>query len=302
MSKEHILKNLKHLPFGGAGSVETPERQEQVNQYIANAIGKQYDTTIMAQYLDRYQEWLRSSKLNTLSGLDAFQVAAQSAGTTEGFDKFYLRNRSRRMRCFKGEYMYHAATWKNGFEDWAFIEDEPLDSNDAVVMSMPFSDSGEVHPDADRVIDECGTLGIPVLIDSAFWGLSSGIEFNYDRPAITDITFSLSKSIPVSHLRIGMRLTREDMDDALLVYKSTSYTNRLAAAVGLQVLDDITPDWNYENYAELQHKFCDELGVVPSKSVLFGLDHSGVWEQYNRGRDTSRLCFFRQLANGALGA
>jgi hypothetical protein len=297
--KPPALPNLKHLPFGGAGAVESEQLLDIIHSFVHLGVCNLSNTQVHHEFIKKYNDWIRSSQLNKLEGLDAFPVSAYSQGTTEAFDKFYMKHRTRRFRVFQGEYMYHVGSWKNGF-DWAYMEHDRLESKDAVIMSLPFSDTGEVHPKTQETLDRCAELGIPVLIDCAFFGLCKGIEFNLDQPAITDITFSLSKCLPAAPLRIGMRLTRKDDDDSLLIYNKTNYVNRIGAAVGLRILDYITPDSNWERWHETQEYFCQQLGVRPSSTVIFGIDKSGVHQQYNRGQDTSRLCFYRHMASGKL--
>ena len=299
MSTKPALPNLKTLPYGGASSVISPLTAMVVKQYIQENSLAFSSENIQQRFLTRYQEWIKESQLNKLTGLDAFPVAAQSSGTTEGFDKFYLDNATKRFRCFKGEYFYHQAAWRNYF-NWSFIEDGPIQENDAIVISMPFSDSGEEHPSTKEVLDEAAKLGVPVLIDCAFFGICQDIEFNFDHPAIHTITFSLSKTYPVAHLRIGMRLTRQDDDDALLVLTKTKYTNRLSAGVGLDILNTITPDWNVSMYAETQKKLCSQLGIEPSKTVIFGVDRNDKYPEYNRGMKSNRLCLSKYLEVGTL--
>lgn len=297
--KPPALPNLKHLPFGGAGAVETQQLLDTVNSFVQLSVANLADTTIHYKFCEKYNHWIRSSQLNTLSGLDAFPVAVYSQGTSEAFDKFYMKHRTRRFRIFQGEYMYHVGSWKNNF-DWAYIEHDELKLNDAVVISLPFSDTGEIHPLTQHTLNRCADLGIPVLIDCAFYGLCQGIVFDLDQPAITDITFSLSKCLPVAHLRIGMRLTRKDDDDGLLIHHKTNYINRIGASVGIRILNHITPDSNWEKWHSTQQLFCEKLKVRLSNTVIFGIDESGVYQQYNRGRDTNRLCFYRHMASGKL--
>jgi hypothetical protein len=218
---------------------------------------------------------------------------AYSNGTTESFDKFYLKNATRRFRCFRGEYMYHRVAWRNYFPDWAFIDDEPIREGDAVVCSMPFADIGDCHPNFNKeFLDDCHAKGVPVLIDAAFYGIVGGLEFDFDHPAITDITFSLSKTFPVNYIRIGIRFTRVDDDDSLLVYHKTQYVNRLGAAIGLQFMNKWTCDDIYNTYRIRQIDWCERMGLTPSKSVIFGLDYNHRYDHYNRGlTDSNRLCF-----------
>lgn len=295
------MANLKTLAFGGAGPVVDPDLKTVVYDIIQDCCDQDIlnDLTVQPRFLDCYQQWVRNSRGNSLQGLDQFPVAAYANGTTEGFDKFMLRNHGRRFRCFRGEYMYHPAAWRNYFPEWCRIEDAPLAENDAVVISMPFSDTGEIHLDTLSVLDQCDRLGIPVLIDSAFFGICHDIEFDYDRPCITDITFSLSKTFPVANLRIGMRLTRKDDDDSLMVHNKTNYNNRLSAGVGLGLLKQYSADYNVEKWKSRQEIFCQELGAIPSRSVIFGLG-GPEFLKYNRGGPSNRLCFSRYLYQGHL--
>ena len=301
-SIQPAMNNLKILNFGGASSVVDPTMLSAVYDIIfdlANQSQFLNDLEIQNKFLLQYQSWIQATQLNSLSGLDKFSIAAFANGTTEGFDKFYLKNSRCRFRCFRGEYMYHQAAWRNYFPGWKHIEDEPLIAGDAVVLSMPFSDTGDIHSQSLAVLDQCDALGIPVLIDCAFFGICKGIEFNFDRPCVTDITFSLSKSFPVANLRIGMRLTRTDDDDSLLVHNKTNYNNRLACAVGSVLLKTYTADYNVETWSATQLKFCQQLGVTPSKSVVFGLGGTD-FVKYNRGGATNRLCFAKYLYSGIL--
>ena len=117
---------------------------------------------------------------------------------------------------------------------------------------------------------------------------------NFNYTCITDITFSLAKSFPVGFMRIGMRLTREDNNDPLFVYNKNNYVNRIAAAVGLELLNKYSPDYNYDSYQYVQKYFCKELGVEPSKCVFFATSKNKFLE-YNRGTESNRLCFSKYL-------
>jgi len=293
------LPNLKYLPFGGASAVDSLDSYNLVDDLLKKSTGSLRDTTAHTRFTQQYIQWIKSSKLNNLSGLDAFPVSAYSNGTTEAFDKFYLKHHQRRFRCFRGEYMYHVGSWKN-YHKWAYLDQDDLDTNDALVLSLPFSDLGNIHPDTLATLDRCHQLGIPVLIDCAFFGLCSNINFDLDHPAITEITFSLSKTLPVSNLRIGMRLTRYDDDDGLMINNKTNYVNLIGASVGLEIFRSITPDYNWLTWHKTQHEFCNQLKVRPSDTVIFGLATGDWFKEYNRGGPTHRLTFYKYLEKQAL--
>src|SRR6056300_458006 len=62
---------------------------------------------IHKKYCDTYREWIQSTQLNNIIGLDDFRFATFSMGTTESFDKFYVRHKDRQVKVLKGEYSYH---------------------------------------------------------------------------------------------------------------------------------------------------------------------------------------------------
>lgn len=266
------------LPFGGAFAV-------------TDHIPPDLTDSFCTQYL----EWISTTQKNVVKGLDKFPVLAYSNGSTESFDKFYMKNNTRRFRCYKGEYMYHQVTWRNCWPSWKYIEDAPLESNDAVVISLPFSNTGNEHPATHRLLTFCNDLGIPVLVDCAYFGVCSQIIFDFNYDCITDITFSMSKAFPVAYHRIGMRLTRSDDDDPLLVANKIGYTNRYSAELGKQLLATQTPDTMVEQYRDKQEAYCKHLGIQPSKTVLFGLDSENKYPEYNRGGTINRLSLHKYL-------
>jgi hypothetical protein len=246
------------------------------------------------EFCQEYLNWISKTTLNNVQGLEHFPFACYSNGTTESFDKFYIKNCTRRFRCFRGEYVYHRLVWRNSWPNWLWLDDECLDPNDAVVISLPFSDTGGKHQLHETLLEQCTEKGIPVLVDCAYFGICSDIDFNFNHPCITDITFSLSKIFPVAHARIGMRLTRLDDDDSLFVANKIGYTNRLGPQLGLELLSKFGPDFVYNKYKHRQLDLCLQYNVVPSNTILFGIG-GDEWKEYNRGTSTNRLSFNKLL-------
>lgn len=284
----------RHLKFGNAGSVQDPNTMALLKNINVDLVAALTDDELHNRFLNQYRTWILSSTNNRIYGIENFKHQAFSNGTTEAFDKFYMKNRQRRFRCFKGEYMYHKLVWRNHWPDWKHIEDEALQSNDAVVVSLPFSDTGNKHVELDRLLSECDRLEIPVLLDCAYFGACEDITIDLRHECITDVTFSLSKTFPVAYNRIGMRLTRVNDDDPLFVVNYSGYLNRSSAAIGLEFMAKFSPDYIFEKYRIKQLEFCRILNVEPSQTVMFGIGREG-WEEYNRGRSTNRLSFHRQL-------
>jgi len=295
------LLNLKNLPFGSALSIYDPTLETEVSDIISKVSAQRCltDINVQEKFLNRYYNWIQETQLNTFNGLENFKVRAFSNGTTESFDKFYLKNKQRRIRYFRGEYLYHLASASSYFDQSAYLDDEPLSKNDVVIFSLPFADTGNEHPEMKKVLTICEKLDIPVMIDCCYFGVCKNIHFDFSYKCIYGITFSLSKIFSVQHLRIGMRLTREDDDDPLLVYNRNRYTNRLGAAVGFELLERYGPDYNQHTYSSTQQEFCEQLSVHASNCVFFA-NSSDKFLEYSRGTANNRLCFSRYLKFGEL--
>jgi hypothetical protein len=295
------LLKLKSLPFGSISCIKDSALDREISNIIAEVAiqGCLNDPNIQEKFLNRYYNWIQETNLNSFKGLDKFDTRAFSNGTTESFDKFYLKNKDRRIRYFQGEYMYHIAAAHSYFDQSAYIDDEPLSENDVVIFSLPFADTGNEHPEMHRILKTCEDLNIPVMIDCCYFGSCRDINFDFSYSCIYAVVFSLSKSFPVQHLRIGMRLTKEDDDDPLLVYNKNKYINRLGAAVGFEIFNRYSPDYNQIVYRNVQEAFCKELGVTPSNCVFFANSSNSFFE-YNRGTINNRLCFSKYLKSGML--
>ena len=283
------LPSKKHLPYGGARAINNHVVTEFINYTLTQdfqELTKQPD--IVDKFLERYTDWLSSSELNNLTGFDKFPNRTYANGTTEVFDKWYLRQGNRRLRIFRGEYMYHYATFRNLEMTFKWLEDEPLHENDQVIISLPFADSGNIRHETESVLNTAALLNVPVLIDAAYLGLTHELDFNFDHPAIDTIAVSLSKSFPVANLRIGMRLMRSDFDDGLDIYHKTGYQNRWGAALGHELIKNYGIDYNPACYEHWQRFKCNEMNIQQSKTILFGLGGT-EYKQYNRGGLYNRL-------------
>lgn len=293
------MPSVKHLPFGGAGYVHDAQLMAELDKWSSYCRLWLQDTDISKKFIDTYVSWIKSTTLNTVKSLDQFAEVVQTNATTEAFDKFYMANHRRRFRCFRGEYMYHQATWRNHWPNWQWLDNEPVAAGDAIVISLPFADTGAQHPRCIEVLEQANALNVPVLVDCCYFGLCSNLNFNFSYSCITDITFSLSKTFPVSHARIGIRFTRDDNDDPASILQKTNYTNRIAAGLGLVFLQNYGPDYMVNRYTSKQREFCEILGVEVSPTVIFGIgDHN--WQQYNRGGTSNRLSFHKYLSLGEL--
>lgn len=285
--------NIKDFDFSAAASIADTHTLQELSKPLGTAV--LFDENIVGNFLDSYKSWILSSKNNSFINIESYSYACFSAGTSESFDKFYIKNANKRFRCLRGEYVYHKIAWRDNFK-WAYIDDEPILPGDAVVISLPFSDTGNKHSKHDEILKICEDLDVPVLVDCCYFGTCANIEFDFSYNCITDVVFSLSKAFPVAYARIGMRLTKEDNDDTLFAYNKPGlmYTNRLTPSLGKRFIDKFGPDYIYNKYQSKQLEFCEMTDTQASNTVLFGIGGE-EYQKYNRGTSTNRLSFHRYL-------
>lgn len=247
---------------------------------------------IAKKFLDRYRTWIESSQNNQVKGLDLFPYADFTQGCTESFTQFYLKYAHKRFRIFKGEYASHLSHFQ--FLNWCWIEDEPLRFNDVVIISLPFANSGR-----DKLYKQtlkiCELEGLPILVDCCWFGTCADIDFDFSSPAIKQITFSLSKTFPVSRLRIGARFSKTDLNDGITDLNKVDYVNRYSAYVGYALLTAFSPDYIFDKYRSKQISLCSELDVNPSNVVSLATSYDEKWNYLYRGDEEFRLCLSDSL-------
>lgn len=291
----NINNSINKLDFSAAACIKDKQTIELLKTPVNTDVLFAEDS--VTDFLNDYRNWINSTKNNVFVGIENYQYSCFSAGTSESFDKFYMKNATKRFRCFRGEYIYHKLAWRDKF-NWCYIDDEPIAENDAVIISLPFADTGNKHINHNNILEKCEELNVPVLIDCCYFGTCANIEFDLTYNCITDVTFSLSKAFPVAHARIGMRLTKEDNDDTLFAYNkpNLSYNNRLGASLGQRFIKEFGPDYIFNKYRKHQIDFCNKTDTKVSNTVMFGIGDIR-YNQYNRGTDTNRLSFHRYLGD-----
>jgi len=291
----NIPNDKRAMDFGSAFAVQDPATMKVLrNNYNFTDLNSD---SIIDEYLHDYDAWIKSGTLNSFVGLGDFDYKCYSNGTTEAFDKYYMKNAQRRFRCFRGEYMYHKLAWRDKFS-WEYLEEAPLHKNDAVVISLPFADTGNKHTEYHSLMRKCSSMGVPVLVDCAYYGACRNIKIDVAYPCITDVVFSLSKTFPVAYARIGIRYTRTDDDDTMFVYHKINYNNKIGALIGMEYFKRFSPDYIPQKYIDKQQEFCNILNVEPSDTVLFGIDYNNKYNHYNRGGNSNRLSFHKQYIKG----
>ena len=246
-------------------------------------------------FLDTFHEWIQSSKLNNIKGLLNYRTFI--AGTSQGFDSFWMRHHNRRFRCFEGEFFYHKANWKK-FHNWCYLDYEAIRKGDAVIISLPFSDYCTEHPSMKDILSRCSLLDVPVLIDCAYYGIASGIDFDLSKyDCIKEVTFSLSKTFyNANRLRAGIRYTKNFADDNIDIMNEWEQVNHVSTYIGKRLLEAFEPDYTFNKFRKRQEEYCKLHNLKPTDCVSFAFG-GDEYQDLNRGTDVNRLCIADQIGD-----
>jgi|TARA_A100001011_G_C14321837_1_gene851166 hypothetical protein len=247
-------------------------------------------------FCSEYLDWIQSNKRNDILGIDHFHHISMTAGTSEAFQMFMMRHNNRKFKFFKGDFMMHKVASNVMVNDWSWIYDAgEVTADSAVIISCPFSDFGAEHPQMEELLNICDMWKVPVLIDMAYFGMCHDIEIDLSHKCIEEVTFSLGKTFPIIGARAGIRLQKNEVDDAVTFANQHGIVNNFGALFGLTCIESWDSDYIVRECKDIQLQVCDSLNVNPSKCIIFATSDNEEWSELNRGNTTSRLCISQDI-------
>jgi hypothetical protein len=272
-----------------------PLCDKNISKTVEQTINKNklsFAKTKHSQFVSQYKKWLLGSKLNTINGFEKFTYASFSYGTTTAISSFLSRNHMRRIRMFKDDFILTKILSRTSQYNFKFIEDGKITKNDCVVTSLPFTGNGSMHPQFEQLLDQCDKHNVPVLIDGAYFGISTGITYPLDRKCIQEFTTSHSKNFGVQDLRIGIRFSKQFIDDALNVpVQMADCYNKLGSCIGIDLMKKYTADYIINKYWFKYYEICETNNLTPTNTVTLAL---GSNKKFQRGSYV-RVCVSNAL-------
>lgn len=230
------------------------------------------------EFHNKFEKWILSSN-QTVAGLPGKSYIV--SGITDAFHQTY--SMYNKIGIYDGEYGYHQKVFPNRVTN-------KLNQADVIIISHPFSADGK---DSHLKISEADKLGIPIFIDCAFFGICSGINFDFSKyKNVHSVCFSLSKTFGTGWQRVGLLYTKDRYP--VRQYSDWQYPFTAAAKYHYDLIDRIGPDDTYKKYRLQQERICDTMGIIPSPTVIFGLDYSDRFNQFRRG-NVNRLCISKEF-------
>lgn len=240
------------------------------------------------QHIDIFESWIHNSKHRQFVGLNNFPHRALCSGTNQAIETFANRNQSRRIRFSKNEYVGAKIICNANGLSWKWLEDGIIEQNDAVIISCPFSGNGGYINNFDQLLTDCQPASVPVLIDAAYFGISTGIKIDVSNPCITDVCVSISKPFSTM-LRHGIRFTREYHDDILQITSDMGILPRPCVSVASQILCEFNSDYIVDRYISKYKKVCIDHDLEQTPTITLALGSPDTFADFKRG-DYIRIC------------
>jgi len=245
-------------------------------------------------YLDEFTSWLMSSSCNQIIGLDQYPNRAYCSGVISAIESFILRHaRHRRLRFSRAEFIGAKITCNYASAEWSWLEDGPICAGDAIIISWPFAGNGGEYPGQDELFNSCEQLDVPVMVDLAYFGISSGMIFDLTHSCITDVSTSLSK--PMSAMsRLGIRYTKDLYDDNVQENSNLKIYNRISTSAGTTLMQKFSHDWIVNKYLPRAHDVCKSKNLTLSNTFTLALGDKNVYPEFERN-GYNRICITDEI-------
>lgn len=236
----------------------------------SNDINKFYDnfyqhnpvhtTDLDQQFKNTFVQWLKNHKYSSFKGLDKFSRLDIINGCTQFIDDLYQRYGT--LQTFENDYKYH---WRLN-PNIKYVSLGNLRKGEALLISMPFPYYGDIHPQMDKILDQCATLEIPVHIDGAWISCIRDINFDFDHPAIQTVGISLSKG-GMGGNRIGLRFARNTPNGPVTIMNDFNMNSQALISMGIKFMEELGPEYFWRKYETAYTQVCNDFNLEPTKAI-----------------------------------
>ena len=236
-------------------------------------------------FVKKHKSWVESSK-NFNIKID-FSNAYITYGITDAFNDFYFLHKE--ISVLKGEYSYHRDLGIKELDDIGYIKPYT-----ALIISFPFSATGNPHKDWERIIETCNQRHISVFLDLCFFGVSYDCEIVIPE-CVTHCAFSFSKTFNTSCFRTGVLYTRYEQKTPIQNQNTWLYHNQLGALIHYQLMCEYSADYIVDKYLKSSKEVCKKFNIDCTNTIIFGTSDNTIWNRFERDI-TNRMCISNLLS------
>lgn len=269
---DDLRQRMKSI-FSSGNCIKDPEIIDFIQRTSINSC--LLDPWIVKKFEEKYMYWIKdSNNCNyNLKDLELFKHACYSQGSQESFFNFYMINRHKRFRLFRGEYWWHMDIWTKCKLNWKYIEDDDIRENDVCIVSYPFALTGKKHQLLNSLIEQCEKNKVELLLDFIYLpnSINRCVDIDLAADCIKQITFSMSKTFPVQCAKVAIRFSKQKILDAMDMSNDENVSNRFASGLGLEIMKKFPIDYMVKKYQDKQKYWCKKLALELTDVVHFAV-------------------------------
>lgn len=216
-----------------------------------------------SDFIVECSNWIEGTHLNTLIKLDEYTHKDITIGCTQYIDNLYMQGL---VQTVAGDYRYHNRLGLSNIKDvGCLIPCVPL------IIAMPFPSTGDIHNNMTELLDECVKKDISVHIDGAWISCCRNIVFDFSHPSIKSVGISLSKGLGLGWNRVGIRYTKEPLNDSIGIMNKFNMNNRALITIAKYFMDNTQPDYLWLQHGENYSKVCKDFNLTETNSIYLAL-------------------------------
>jgi len=259
-------QKIAELYSASALEIERPQplSDRKIEKLIEDILFKKVEHDITDQIYEDFKiemiNWLTSSTLNRLIGLDKFNRIDICNGCTQFIDSIYMKTTP---QILLGDYRYHERL----NTDLQYSKPGELLENVPLLIAMPFPSTGTPHLQMEEILQECLEKNIDVYIDGAWITCSRDINFDFSHPAIKEVGISLSKGLGLGWNRIGLRWSNLISADSISIMNDFHMNNRALTIIGLYFIRNLSSDYLWKIHGSSYYKICSDFNLMPTNAI-----------------------------------
>lgn len=257
-----------------------PIKDKEVQKYLCNVEFKEAN---ISAFKVQYHSWIYSSKNTVVNGLDCYSRALTD-GVTGAFSDFLHHYSNKKLIVFNGEYPYHRDTGATVIND---VDELTRDSR--LILSTPFSATGNIHKKYIEIMEKCIVLDIPVFIDMAYFGACCLGKIDVTYSCIKMVSFSLSKTFGTGKCKIGICYYRDIPIGPMQMLNKYNYVNHIAINIHNPLIQNFSPDYMFDKYRKKQEAIAIDLSLDCSDTIFLCTTHDSKYNGFSRSGLINRI-------------
>lgn len=212
------------------------------------------------EFINRADDWFKSSKLNDIKGWEAFPCQDIIIGCTNFIESVCLKY-AWKVQILPAEYSYYSLMGVNPTKLGELKKNIPL------LVSVPSWKYCDVDPHWEELLKECEQKNIDIHIDGCWFQSARCIEFDFAHPNIKSFAMSMSKGLDLTWNRIGLRWSRQRTMDSITLLNHTNMYNENLTACGYFLMNNIDKDYAWNIYGKAHKMLAEKHGLHETNSI-----------------------------------